>query len=279
MDTPSDYRRKFADMVGRLGEDLDLALAALYIAAEDGQSPDIDGSMRLLDQLAQDASLDMKPATPLPDRLQHLALYLGVKEGFSGNKDDYYNPNNSYLNRVLETRTGIPITLSLIYMEVGNRLGIPLEPVGLPGHLVLRAGTPKQPLFLDPFHRGRVLSPEDCQDMMAGIFGRPIQLTDAHFEPISRRQFIIRLLTNLKGAHAQHKDYSRALAAADRISLVDPHQGNNLKERAWLFREMGQFRRAISDLQSYLKLQPQAEDAKRVEGEIESLWKTIATLN
>ena len=271
MENPCNHRQEFSDLVGKLGEDLDLALAALYIAAEDNPSIDIYGSLNHLDQLAHEVSTSLQADSPLVEQLNHLSLYLGVKEGFHGNKDDYYNPDNSYFDRVLKSRTGIPITLSLVYMEVGARLGITLEPIGLPGHLILRCGPSNQPIFIDPYHRGKILLIEDCEALVAEIFGRHVELTDDHFHPISRRQFLIRLLSNLKSTYIQRNDYQKALAAADRICLVDPNQPDNLKQRAWLFRQMGQFSRAISDLRNYLKLRPTPEDSKKIEAEIASL--------
>lgn len=279
MESPCNHRQEFSDLVGKLGEELDLALAALYIAAEDNPSIDIDGSLNHLDQMAHEVSTSLKADSPLADQLNHLSLYLGVKEGFHGNKDDYYNPDNSYFDRVLKNRTGIPITLSLVYMEVGARLGFTLEPIGLPGHVILRCGPSNRPIFIDPYHRGKILLIEDCEALVAEIFGRPVELTDDHFHPITRRQFLIRLLSNLKSTYIQRNDYQKALASADRICLVDPNQPDNLKQRAWLFRQMGQFSRAISDLRNYLKLRPTPEDSKKIEAEIASLWTTIASLN
>ncbi len=279
MDTKTVYRQLFADMVGRLGEDLDLAQGALYIAAEDSPDVDIEGSNSILDQMAQEVSENLEPSMDLPAKLRRLSLYLGVTQGFCGDEEDYYNPRNVYLNQVLKRKRGIPITLSLVYMEVGSRLGIFFEPIGLPGHLVMRAGSPDTEIYVDPFHYGRLLSREDCAHLIRNMFGGKVELTDHHFRPYTKRQFLIRLLANLKNVYTKRGDYHRAIAAADRVALVDPHMSSNLKERAWMFSRTNQYGRAIEDLESYLKLQPEAEDAKRVRGQIRALWKTIATLN
>ena len=279
MNTAITYRQLFADMVGRLGDDIDLARGALYIAGEDCQDVDVEGSIQTLDDLALRASEGLDPSMDLPTKLERLSLFLGPKEGFRGDKTDYYNPQNAYLNRVLERKKGIPITLSLIYMEVGLRLGIVCEAIGLPGHLVIRAGDPSMGLYMDPFHRGRLLSKDDCLELMGRIYGGRVELRDEFFRPYTKKQFLVRILANLKNMHVRLRDYTKALAAVDRMALIDPNMGSNLKERAWIFSQTGQYRKAIKDLEAFLKLQPRPDEAKRVKGQIQSLWKTIATLN
>ena len=279
MDAATDYRQLFANMVCRLDEDLDLARGALYIAGEDGSDVDVKGSIQALDHLAREASMNLDPTMDLPTKLERLSQYLGLKQGFSGDKADYYNPQNVYLNLVLERRKGIPISLSLVYMEVGSRLGIQFEAIGLPGHLVIRSGPPNTETYMDPFHRGRLLSKEDCVDLTGRLYGGRVELRDEFFRPYSRKQFLVRLLANLKNIYIRMGDYPRAIAAADRTALIDPSMGSNLNERAWLFQKTGQYSKAIKDLEAFLKLQPEAADNERVRKEIRALWKTIATLN
>jgi len=279
MDTASQYRQLFADAVGRLGEDLDLAMVSLYIEGEDFGDVDVSECLGKLDKLASRAGDMLGASTDMASRLESFSLYMSVKEGFTGDAKDYYNPDNVYLNRVLDRRRGMPIALSLVYMEVGLRLGIQFEAIGLPGHLVIRAITPKRDYFIDPFHRGRVITRADCAEMVGKMYGDRVEMHDRFFEPYTKKQFLVRFLSNLKGIYSRSCEYSKALAAADRIALVDPSMGNNLKERSWIFQQMGQHKKAIEDLERYLKAWPQAEDAKQVKNQIQGLWKTIATLN
>ena len=279
MDASADYRQLFADMACRLDEDLDLALGALYIAGEDGSNVDVEGSVQALDHLAREASMNLDPAMDLPTKLERLSLYLGLKQGFGGDKADYYNPQNVYLNLVLERRKGIPISLSLVYMEVGSRLGIQFEAIGLPGHLVIRSGPSNAETYVDPFHRGRLLSKEDCVELIGRLYGGRVELRDEFFRPYRGKQFLVRLLANLKNIHIKRGDYPRAIAAADRTALIDPSMASNLNERAWMFQKTSQYSKAIEDLEAFLKLQPEAADTERVRKEIRALWKTIATLN
>jgi regulator of sirC expression with transglutaminase-like and TPR domain len=279
MDTASQYRQLFADAVGRLGEDLDLARVTLYIEGEDMGDVDVSGGLGKLDRLASKAGDVLGASMDMASRLQSLSLYMSVKEGFTGDANDYYNPDNVYLNRVLDRRRGMPIALSLVYMEVGLRLGIQFDAIGLPGHLVIRAITPKGDYYIDPFHRGRVISMSECVDMVGKMYGDKVELHDRFFEPYTKKQFLIRLLSNLKGIYSRSGEYAKALAAADRIALLEPNMQSNLKERSWIFQQMGQFKKAIEDLENYLKAWPQVEDAKQVKSQIQGLWKTIATLN
>ncbi len=279
MNAKNLYREMFADLVGRRGEDIDLAMGALYVAAEDTPAVDIEGATRILDRLAEEAGEGLEPSMDLRAKLSALSYHLGVTQDYRGDRDDYYNPNNVYLDHVLATKRGIPVTLSLIYMEVGYRLGLSLEPIGLPGHLVIRAASQDADIYVDPFHYGRLLSKDECVDLIRDLFGERARPSDDDFQPYSKRQFLVRLLTNLKGMHVRRGDYGKAMAAADRIALIDPRMGSNLKERAWIFQRVGQRRRAIEDLESYLDLYPDAGDKERVRGQIQDLWKTIASLN
>jgi regulator of sirC expression with transglutaminase-like and TPR domain len=240
---------------------------------------DVNEGLGKLDRLAAKASDLLGSSMDTVSRLESLSLYLSVKEGFNGDAKDYYNPDNVYLNRVLDRRRGMPISLSLVYMEVGLRLGIQFDAIGLPGHLVIRAITPERDYYIDAFHRGRVMSRSDCVEMVGKMYGDRVELHDRFFEPYTKKQFLVRLLSNLKGIYSRSGEYSKALAAADRIALLDPSMGSNLKERSWIFQQMGQYKKAIEDLESYLKSWPQVEDAQQVKNQIQGLWKTIATLN
>ena len=256
-----------------------MARAALYIAGEDAAKVDVERSLEVLDKLAEDVGLAMESSIGPATAVEKLSLVLGVKKGFKGDSNDYYNPSNAFLDQALERKKGLPIILSLVYMEVGSRLGMEFEAVGLPGHLVIRLRDRGPEVYLDPFNRGRLMTRDDCMEQIGRMYGGRVELVDEHFEPYSKKQFLIRLLANLKNIYIRLKDYPKAIAAADRVALIDPHMGSNLKERAWMFNRVRQYRRAIEDLETYLRLEPDAKDARRVRGQVRTLWKTIATLN
>ena len=140
--------------------------------------------------------------------------------GFTGNTDDYYNPDNSFLNRVLETRRGIPITLSLLYLETGTRLGLNCYGVGLPGHFLV--GLEELDLYLDPFNIGLLLSAADCRRQVEDHFGSQLEWEDRFLSPYSKRDILFRMLTNLKYNYLQNGDWRSAVGALQRLTLIDP---------------------------------------------------------
>ena len=273
------YRELFSNTVGSWGQDLDLVQAALYIAAEDLSGIDIESANLLLDDLTLGISKHLTPSMGLREKLDIFTQYLGVVQDFCGDTDDYYNPNNLYLNQVLDRKRGIPIVLCLIYMEVGSRLDIVFEPVGLPGHMVIRARDSDPPMFIDPFHNGKVLNKGDCVRLLKTMYGDGVELTDRHFISYSRREFLTRILGNLVNMHLKIGNYELAKSACDRIALVVPNRSETFKERSRVFRTTGEYSKAIRDLESYLNLEPKAHDAKMVRNEIMMLWARLARLN
>ena len=275
---PDKFSKLLADMVYRNEEDISMAEAALYIAGE--QYPDLDVAEYLtkLDELGNDADQYIGARDDPARVLQRVSEYLSVRQGFHGNRDDYYDPENSYLNRVLDRKVGIPITLSIVYMEVGLRLGLVLEGIGLPGHFILRHGPPEWELYVDPFD-GRLLSRADCEQIVFSMFQEGAEFHEEYLRPYTRKQTLVRVLTNLKLIYREQGDYPRAIAAANNIDMIEPGLGGNLVERAWLQGQLGHYRLAITDLELYLKTTPQPEDAEDVRGQIQALWQIIATLN
>ena len=277
--TPDRFRKLFCDMVRRSDEDISLAKAALYIAGEEYPDLELSKYLETLDILSEEAAHYIGTTDDPRSGLQRLSEYLFVRQGFHGDQDNYYDPENSYLNRVLERKTGIPITLSIVYMEVGRRLGLILNGIGLPGHFILRHGPPEWDLYVDPFNEGRVLSKADCELIVYDMFGGKAQFREEFLLPCTKKQILVRMLTNVKHVAHHQGDYQRAIAALDRIEITEPGLGRNLKERASLNYEMRQYKLAIKDLELYLKSTPQAEDAEDIKNQIQSLWRFMATLN
>lgn len=206
----------FARVVLVPDADIDLARAAFLIAATHYPDLDVDGQLRLLDSLAAAGRSLLGEETDPLFACNVLSQYLFDEVGFRGNSDDYYDPKNSYLNEVLARRLGIPITLSLLYIEVGRRLGIPLVGVGMPGHFLVRHRD-VQDLFIDPFLGGILLSEDECAQRVEEVTGGAIQLRREHLAPVTHRAFLARMLRNLQGIYRQQKD---AYALADIEQLL-----------------------------------------------------------
>ena len=276
---PDNFRSLFSNLLRREEEDISLAEASWYIAGERYPDLDVSKCSATLDTLGRDAGQYVGNESDPKLALQRLSEYLFIREGFQGNHDDYYDPDNSYLNRVLERKLGIPITLSIIYMEVGLRLGLILEGIGLPGHFILRHGPPEWELYVDAFNEGRIISRSDCEQVVADLFDGRAQFSEELLLPCTKKQILVRMLTNLKGTYQQRQDYQQAVAAADRIAIIEPWMGSNLKDRAWLHRQLKQYRLAIKDLELYLKTTPVPQDVEEIKKQIQRLWYIIVTLN
>jgi regulator of sirC expression with transglutaminase-like and TPR domain len=275
----SDSRTNFAGIVGRLGEDLDLLRASLYIADEDCGGINFKRVYGELNVLAAAASDYMHPSAGFIANIKSLSKFLSGVQGFSGNLEQYYLVDNIYFHKVLEKKKGIPISLSLVYMEVGRRLGIFFEPIGLPSHMLLRGSHGSDQVYLDPFNHGKILTKDECYELFDKMFGSRIVLTEESFKVTTKREFLVRQLANLSNIHMKSNNYIPALAAIDRMELVIPTEGQNFKDRSRIFRKVRKYSRAIYELECYLKLRPLPLDEKTIRRNIRELWSTIAALN
>ncbi len=260
-------------------EDIDLAKAALYISAEEYPAVDVDHYLNVLDTLAEEAGKYVALEQGHEAAVQTLSDFLFVQRGFVGNQEDYYDPRNSYLNQVLDRKMGIPITLCLVYMEVAKRMGMMLEGIGLPGHFVVRTGPPEGELYADVFNGGRLMSKVECKDLVLGMFQGRLEFKEEYLLPYTKRQFLVRMLTNLKHVYLNSQDYRRSIVVADLIDIVEPGLGNNLKERAMIRLRLNQYRMAIQDLEAYLSAYPEANDVDEIKRQIKEIWETLSSLN
>jgi regulator of sirC expression with transglutaminase-like and TPR domain len=230
---------------------------------------------RELDELA--APLIASDAARLPVRAQARALSdeLAGRAGFSGNTSDYYDPRNSFIDQVLERRTGIPITLSVVYLEVARRAGIAASPVGFPGHFLVGMRDGERRLALDAFHGGRWLDAEALGELLeqsgSGIRYRP-ELMD----PTPVRQVIARMLMNLRAIYTERGDYARLLVVFDRLIDLLPGSASERRDRGYLFARLGAPEAAQRDLESYLEREPNATDAREVQQALDQIGRTAS---
>ena len=195
-------------------DDLDLTQMALLIGLSEYPNLDVELEQQSLDSLASGASHRLDDEDDSLARANMLSEYLFDEVGFSANQEDYYDPRNSYLNEVLERRLGIPITLSLLYMEVGKRLDMDLEGVGMPGHFLVRVKSGPEDILVDPFHRGIILSEQECARRLQQIVGDTVAWDKRYVAGVSGRELITRILRNLRAIYAAANDY-------ERVSRVD----------------------------------------------------------
>lgn len=199
-----------------------------------------------------------------------LSQYMVESCGFRGDRETYYDPANSCLHLVLERRVGIPISLSALYIAVGQRAGVALEGVGFPLHFLVRPqGVPDA--FIDPFDGGRLLTRRDCAALLDAMSGAQIPFDPRFLEPLPPTELIRRVLRNLKHAHLRRDQLHEAIACIDLLLALSPSHVDELRDRGLLHMSCNAWRLALDDLQAYLHLAPEAPDRLRVEA---SMWFT-----
>lgn len=264
-------------MVTRPENRIELDRAALLIAAEEYPYLEIERSLAQLDRMA-----DELRRLPQPDPLIRLLAindYLFTQLGFRGNTEDYYDARNSFLNDVLDRRIGIPITLSVVYIELARRLGLPVSGIGLPGHFLVRYREGEREVIIDPYHAGRVLSVERCQEMFEGMYGGTIDFQPGFLNDITKTQVLRRMLQNLKGIYARVPDHHKALSVIERLLILNPEDISEIRDRGLICCALGRFSQAQADLEHYLRRRPQGEDADEVRKKLTELRRRQAHLN
>ncbi len=217
-----ETRTRFATLAALPDEEIRLDEAALLIAAETEDNIDTSLYLKALDILAQKFEQDFDARSGLGVSVNSLIEFIHVEEGFSGNVKDYYDPGNSYLNRVIDTRIGIPITLALVHIALGSRLGISVSGINFPGHFLVRYGSEKH-VIVDPF-TGRILSKPDCSNLLRQIAGPKAILQDEYFEIASNKDILIRILDNLKQIFWRNKLWDESKSCIDRQLLLLPNR-------------------------------------------------------
>lgn len=271
----SEARDRFAEMMANEDEAIELDRAALTIAQGEYEWLDPDRYLRRLDEMAAELRPRLSPEEPLERLIAEVNHFLFGEEAFRGNLIDYYDPRNSYLNDVLDRRTGIPITLSLVYIEIGRRVRLPIQGVGLPGHFIVRCAGATETLLIDPFNQGRLLSEEDCAAKVQELYGSSLRFRPEFLRPVTKREIISRVLANLKGCYLRRGDLRRALRAVEWRLLADPSQQEDLREKALLRYRLGDLRGALHDLERYIELHPRgilADQTRAQLRHIEHLW-------
>ncbi|MEM7712805.1 MAG: SirB1 family protein [Cyanobacteria bacterium P01_A01_bin.68] len=271
----SSARQYFYQEVQQPDEYINLARAALYIAQEEYPNINPEEYINALDSMASEL-LERLPSNRYPLRIiQSINDYLYEDLGFSGNASDYYDPRNSFLNEVIDRRLGIPITLSLVYLEVTSRINFPMLGVGMPGHFLIRPDFPDMEIFVDAFNNGEVMFLEDCEERLSQIYQQKMSLQSDFLAPVSKKQFLARMLTNLKVIYVKKQELEKALAAVERILILFPEIPLELRDRGLLYFQLGYVNRAILDFEKYLTKEPLAQDAETIRTLLAQLRKNM----
>lgn len=282
--------RAFSALVSGDDASIDVLRAALHIARL--EYPDLDEARceEQLNELARRVRAELALPDPsaqpeLPPETDPLHVIYAINkilfddEGFQGNHDDYYNPDNSHFNRVLEQRTGIPITLSLLYIEVARRVGLRVEGVALPFHFVVRYALPEPVLYIDAYEGGLILSERECRERIQKADKRRIKILARWFKPVNPRIFVARILNNLKSVYVDGEDYERALQICELLLILLPHVASEWRDRGIMHLQLKHYARAKHDLTTYTELAPNASDRDSVLDHIKSIRQIIASMN
>jgi len=274
---------RWREIAARPDAEIDLAEAALVIAAEEYPALDVRAYLKRVDDLAATLKRRLRRDISPADTLIALNCYLFDELGFSGNALDYYDPRNSFLNEVLDRRLGIPITLSLLYVEIGQRLGLSVRGVSFPGHFLVKCLLRDGAVILDPYARGVSLGLDDLRRRLNALRGGGGEVPDEAVRQMlvaaGRKEILARVLRNLRAIYLQRSDHTRALSAATRTLLLDPQGAEAYRDRAEIYDELECFRAALADYRRYLELRPRAQDAGAVRQKVAQLEQSAARLN
>ena len=277
----------FAQLIARDDSRIDLARACLLIAQDAYPGLDVERYMGEIERMAIRLRGRLPQTGGAEERVVALNQFLYGDLGYWGNTEDYDDPRNSYLNEVIERKTGIPITLSILYMELGRRIGLPLEGVSFPGHFLVRLKLRGGMLVLDPFSGGAPQSEEELRrrvkrvipDGVADDLPAAELPLDQFLEAATNRQILSRVLRNLKRVYRESDKPERMLDVLNRMLVVTPDASAELRDRGYLYQRLECYRAALKDLTDYAEREPDAPDLDEVRAKLMELSALCARLN
>jgi regulator of sirC expression with transglutaminase-like and TPR domain len=272
-------RERLRDLAAKAGTELPLAEGALLIAAEEYPSLSIPHYFAALDRLAAAARPHVPSSTGAGEAVAGLCEFLSKDAGFRGNREHYGDPKNSFLNEVLDRRLGIPVTLAVVYLEVGWRLRLPLYGVGMPAHFLVGCETGGVPLFVDAF-TGTVLTDAGCARLFSRVTGGSQPFRSDYLMPTPARDVLVRMLRNLKGVYLQQEDLERAAGAVERILFLAPDPITDMRDLGLIRYRQGRLADARRLLEHYLGSVPKdASDRATVELCLREVRDLLGRLN
>lgn len=260
-------------------DDLPLFEAALAIAQDADPEPDLIATQALIDSFADKLNRRLAQDAAMIQKVRVLNHFFYEELGFAGNINDYYDPDNSYLNRVLATRRGIPISLAVIYIELASQIGLEIKGVSFPGHFLMRLSLPAGEIILDPFN-GASLSREELEERLAPYVERQpnLQLVDC-LQAANPRAILARMLHNLKALFSERGDWHQVLAVQQRLVILLPDDITERRDRGLAYAKLECPQAALEDVQAYLAERPYAADAENLREQLAELRKACRGLN
>jgi regulator of sirC expression with transglutaminase-like and TPR domain len=282
MTSPSSATERWQRISTAAPQDVSLAEGALLIAAEEYTDLDVDAYLERIEEMGATLHRRLRSDISSTEALIALNHYVFEELGFSPNAEDFYDPRNSYLNDVLDRRLGIPITLAVLYIEIGRCIGLPLHGVPFPNHFLVKCMMRDGAIILDPYARGTSLGLDDLKRRLEAI-SKDIQVDEkmltALLAAATPNDIFARMLRNLRAIHLSKGERLKALGASNRIITLLPHAADEYRERGLLYRELECFRAALADLRQYALMRPEAGDKDAVSRSIKELEPLAAGLN
>jgi regulator of sirC expression with transglutaminase-like and TPR domain len=277
----------FAELLGREDARIDLARGCLMIAEDAYPGLDVEGYLAEIERMALRLRAGLGQDVGAEERVVALNQFLFEDLGYAGNIHNYYDPRNSYLNEVIDRKTGIPLTLSILYMEIGRRIGLPLQGVSFPGHFLVRLRLRGGMLVLDPFSGGAPQSEAELRQRLQRVIPEGVADNvpvaelplDQFLEPASNRQILARMLRNLKGIYREADRPQSMLEVLNRMLLVAPDASGELRDRGIVYQRLECYRAALQDLKDYAEREPDAPDQDEVRVRLMELSALCARLN
>jgi regulator of sirC expression with transglutaminase-like and TPR domain len=286
MSTPRSLAEQLADAADRPGPDL--AAPAFLVARLEYRRLDPGPYLDRLDEWGDEAfhriTADPGHDAPLAARVDTLNKYLFDELGFFGNREQYDDPRNSCLNEVIDRRTGIPITLALVYIEIARRAGIRAEGVNFPGHFLVRVlndlhtDDPGDGLIVDAFHSGAILDEQECRLLLHRHMGEEAAWQPELLARATRRQVLVRMLLNMKRLYVHWRSFPQARAVSDLLLALSPSAATELRDRGLLAYHMNDFPAALRDLEEYLKLSKLGDSDEEQKKDNQQVWEHVKTL-
>jgi regulator of sirC expression with transglutaminase-like and TPR domain len=280
-DSSNSPASRFNEILSSPEDKIDLAEAALLIAKSAYRDLDVSTYLGRIDSLGRLLRAQTREDATAAERIVALNRFLFGDQGFAPNIENYYDPRNSFLNEVLERRVGIPLTLSIVYIEVGRRVGLPLYGVSFPGHFLVKCMLEQGTVILDPYCGGISLALQDLQQRLREVRGGEVSraIIAGMLVSASKKEILARMLRNLKAIYMDGQDYQHALTTLDWILLVHPEAASERRDRGLTYLKLECYRAALEDLEHYLQMSPGAEDSEQIRSHVVELRRSAARLH
>ncbi len=265
---PALARRRFQEIAGRPEPLLDLVEASLVIDLEEDPALDVEHRLDEVRAWSDAVRARLEGSRDVERVVETLNRLLFDEEGFHGENEDYYDPRSALLSSALERHAGLPITLSVLYIELSRRAGVEATGIALPGRFLVKFSGPFGVIVVDPFEGGRVLSTIELQKLLDAMYGGGVRLREHHLRSFSPREILARELAQLKAAYLAQRDLPRAAASIDRLLILDDRDAWEVRDRAALAMQLHAYVQAIELFERYLALMPHADDQSRVREQI-----------